>query len=568
MKNKLLFALPLIVGTVVSCGSGSSDLEKNAPKYDDKTGTIDTFGYSAPTDGWYNEGATKKYTGEDFRTPERYKEYKDAGMSVMMIQQSWPFGGSWDETDDQWKARWNYYDDPQHEAEHPLHDINSTKWMMQQSYKGGNERCIITDGILYSMSYQEAVKIGDKEYGLINPEWESMSETDKTSHPYHFNTKEDLEAFVKRRMDIYSDEPGFYGLLIRDEPFYKMMVSFGEIYQAIKAYGKAKGKEYYIEANLNPFYDFGTTDTQAKERYTGDPNFQGTAREGYSIYLDRYLDCSKAEKICMDSYPFLVNKSLPYTKDGHMIGCKILAAKCRDRGLRFETVAQTYGGKSSDQPKWFAPNMDAMQWQINCYLGFGSNMFGYFTYWRKADNKTGQGSEWFDDGTSFMTQMGKKTELYYSMQTIHKELRNWQNVITNFKYQGSQVVIQDPITLPQYEYLMNIEKENDKFQYVDVENGGFKTDEGGLFFLSELADKDDSNRKMYMVMNAANPTYRSYPDYKDYNFNNNYTIKFDSKFNAAVVYYRGERRLVKLDNGVYNGKLEAGYADYIIPYVA
>ena len=48
-----------------------------------------------------------------------------------------------------------------------------------------------------------------------------------------------------------------------------------------------------------------------------------------------------------------------------------------------------------------------------------------------------------------------------------------------------------------------------------------------------------------------------------------FSIQFDAdRYNAAEVYFRGERRLVPLDNGKYSSRLDAGYAEYIMPYKA
>jgi hypothetical protein len=69
---------------------------------------------------------------------------------------------------------------------------------------------------------------------------------------------------------------------------------------------------------------------------------------------------------------------------------------------------------------------------------------------------------------------------------------------------------------------------------------------------------------MYMMENLLDPRLFSDED----NLNMKFSINFGSKFNAVEVYYRGNKKLVALDNGVYSSSLDAGYAEFLIPYKA
>ena len=75
---------------------------------------------------------------------------------------------------------------------------------------------------------------------------------------------------------------------------------------------------------------------------------------------------------------------------------------------------------------------------------------------------------------------------------------------------------------------------------------------------------------MYMVQNALDPFYKEIEENKnDDKTMMDFSIQFDAdRYNAAEVYFRGERRLVPLDNGKYSSRLDAGYAEYIMPYKA
>ena len=82
--NLLLPVITLLV--LPSCSSGKIILEKNAPDYSDAKGEFITFGYASPTNGNYYVDGTTIYTGENYQTVERYKEYKEAGLNTMMLQ--------------------------------------------------------------------------------------------------------------------------------------------------------------------------------------------------------------------------------------------------------------------------------------------------------------------------------------------------------------------------------------------------------------------------------------------------------------------------------------------------
>ena len=84
--------------------------------------------------------------------------------------------------------------------------------------------------------------------------------------------------------------------------------------------------------------------------------------------------------------------------------------------------------------------------------------------------------------------------------------------------------------------------------------------ECSALFLSEL--KDDSGNHLYALMNAANPCYERTGQA---NLSTDISIRFEN-CDAALVYYRGKSRYQKLQNGVYSTHLEAGFADYIIPF--
>ena len=88
-----------------ACAEGEDTNKKpinpNAPDYSDSTLQMDFYGYSPPTDGTYTLDGQTFTTGEDYRTPERYKEYMDCGMTILLAQSSGAYqaGDVWETSD-------------------------------------------------------------------------------------------------------------------------------------------------------------------------------------------------------------------------------------------------------------------------------------------------------------------------------------------------------------------------------------------------------------------------------------------------------------------------------------
>lgn len=497
-KSKTILALSFLgLLTLSSCGSTQVDLEKNAPDYSSKAGEFVTFAYASPTDGSYTENGVPMSTGEDYRTVERYREYKEAGLNTMLIQGNDPYGGEDFET-------------------------SQLKKNMDMCIEAGISRCIVFDSRVQKLSTSQVSLIGE---GAA------------------YATQEELNAYVKECMKDYSKHQAFYGMMIMDEPTYKELPAFGQVYKAIKA-----NADCYIEANLLPL---SSTDVS---RYTAEYASM-TTDEAYQAYLDKYIECASPDKILMDSYPMRYDGSTYSIFTTHLRGLQILADTAKKHNIAFEAVGQTYGATVNGSHKMSAPTFASMEWQMNAYMGFGVETFGYFTYWRKQNNSLS--GEWFTDGTSYITQYGEKTNLYYAMQAISGEMQSFAPVIKNFDYTASNSYVFAPVAYPTG--YANMEEQ--KFALFGKDDIGANS--GSVALVTELKDKSNG-QMMYMVMNSLDPDYKQ----DDENIVMDFEINFGSDYDAVEVYYRGERYLKSLDNGVYKSSLDAGYAEYIMPYKA
>lgn len=406
-------------------------------------------------------------------------------------------------------------------------DFNSShaKHLMDLCVEAGIERCIITDDRFRSLSGKETPIVGGGA---------------------DFATQSELNKYVADAIKDYINHPAFYGVLLIDEPRYYQLDAFGAVYKAIKAYDP----NIYIESNLLPY----TEGEEARKRFSPDWASM-TQKEAYLDYLDRYAKATNSEKVLMDDYPFRYRSNNEVIKDGFFKGIQILANYCHDNNLIFETVAQSMGGKNNGNPAWSMPTLPTLEWQLNNYMSMGSEKFAFFTYWRKVSNSTT--GEWFNDGESFVTSDGHKTSVYYNAQTVLREMQALAPVILQFDYQASKSLSAEPVAFP-IDYA-----EMEDMDFALFKNEDVTLQEGRVATLYELKD-ETNDRYMYSIMNAMDP--RLYSVEKDLTMD--FSINFGSKYNAAAVYYRGNRKLVALDKGVYTSNLDAGYAEYIIPYKA
>ena len=133
-----------------------------------------------------------------------------------------------------------------------------------------------------------------------------------------------------------------------------------------------------------------------------------------------------------------------------------------------------------------------MRWQVNCVLAFGIKSIGYFTYWRKQRNSD---LEYFVDGTSFMTQSGEKTPLYFAMQKIHSELKEISDYLLDLKYESSGYYSDLPV--PQ-EHIEPMEK-GDIERFLDIKGDG-KTSLAITRLVNEI-----NGEKVICIFNADDP---------------------------------------------------------------
>ena len=528
IKNIIASAL---LATLTLCSAACQPQEPvdeklaQAPDYSAYTHRFDPYAYSGPSDGYYRVDREPFYVGQDFRTQERYEEYKAAGFTVYM---------------------------PQNSGVKIAADFNESIWAQEKVYMDN--------------AYNAGLKIilNDQRIQYYS-KWEgSLFKENDEDTSYAFENEAALDAYIEKCIALYKDHPGFYGLMLGDEPRIYHVTSYGELYQALKRVLPDK----FIQYNLLPIStdnlddngkDSSDSSGQGRDRFPAltedemDPNWTklDIAFAKYEKYLNMYLDVMPGvEYLQFDDYPI---------HDGtidadYLRGLQIAAKICKERDLELHVVAQTFGMYTSGPDSflnWTKPSKANLHWQNNVLLGMGVKQIHYFTYWTKADQSTT--SEYFIDGASFVTYGGEKTDLYYDMQEIMAQNQAFAPVIKQFDYQGSKTYVKLPVNFDKTHTLYA----DNSYTFKKLTNVEFEKEVG---FVSELYDSENDNY-LYMIMNFVtgwNEGSRAYQTN---------VVTFSDEYTHVVVYKNGVGTPQKLEEGnKLTVEVAPGEAVFVLPY--
>lgn len=453
--------------------------------YEGKQKEFYLYGYAPPgcETGDYVVGQDVK---NSFRTVERYKEYKAVGFNMVMSGCIATYYG------EDWES-------------------SMCKKMMDIVYEAGIDKYIVGDQAFYELSCEKDGIIGEGK---------------------KFASEQELDAFVAERIKNYSQHPAYYGLYLKDEPHSYLFKSFGEICRAIKRVSP----KTFVYCNLLPLDTLRWMD----ERYPAG----GDLMERRSKYLEMFLDETGCDYIMYDDYPFCYNQEAKVL----YLRCMQHAAElCRDRGVEFKFVAQSFSMKICNQDYYWVPNEQEMRYQLNLLLGFGVKELGFFTYMPHGANEVEQ----FPNDGAMLTREGKIMPLYYDTQKVLKELQDIIPVVTKFDYCHSAYAVKTFNSfLKQLDYMKND-------QLINVES--FETDREGVL-LNELYDKEN-NQYLYRIINVAEVRCK-----EEVGMKQNTAVQFDKKFKYADVFENGKWSKVNLKDGLLNVSLLAGDSVYVLIY--
>ena len=515
MKKKFLPIILAVVSVAAtlfgSCGGEQGGKIPPAPDYSASTLQYNFYGYSSAIDGWNIDGISYS-SGNDYKTVERIKEYKDAGMTIYFPQSAAAFNGN----------------TPFEESE--------TKRVMDNSLEAGIDKVILMDPRIQSLSKPAK----DNAVGLIG-------------EGKQFATEADLDATIAEYMAPYRDHEAFYGVMLGDEPFYYHTENYGQVYKSIKRVCP----EAYIQYNLNPI-TAGTGVNSTGERnidarfpqlVEGDEGYGATLNSDeeliarYRKYLRGFMDATGSDHIQYDQYPLTRSDLIdPY----YILGLQVVAKLAQEYNAEFYFVTQTYA--QTERSPYRKVKQEDLYWLNNMLIGFGIKEISYFTYFTKADNN----AEHFIDGESFITWNGQKTKIYEWMQQIMAEEQKFAPTILNFEYQTSKVFMKAPTIFDSTHALRTIETPDFKV-LTDVSINK------EIALVTELYDSAKQNY-MYMVQNIVDPLDKGSKSFQTT------VLTFSEQYKYAAVYVKGEVTLKKLENGTLTLKHKPGEATFVMPY--
>ena len=322
--------------------------------YQNKDVKYNFYAYSPPG----SEVGHYYYIGQEFtknfRTVERYKEYKDVGFNMVMSGcVATYYGEDW--------------------------ETSMCKQVMDVAYQAGLEKYIVGDQAFYELSCQPDGVVGEGK---------------------RFASEKELDAFVANRIKDYSKHPAFYGVYLKDEPHYYLFKSFGQIYKSIKRVCP----KAFVYCNLLPM----DTLVWMNERYPKG----GTLLERRKKYLEMFLDETGADYIKYDDYMFCYNAP---NKEWLLRCLQDAAALCRDRKINLDFIAQSFSMDINGKEYYWTPNEQEMRFQLHFLLAFAVRELGFFTY---LSHSSGGGEEFPDDGAMLNGDGEKMPLYYVTQRLI------------------------------------------------------------------------------------------------------------------------------------------------------
>ena len=519
LNNSLAFLLSVSACFSVfsACSNGNDgEIPVSLPEYaNDKE--IDLLGYVNPTNGDYEFDRIPMNDGTDYRTVERFKEYKDAGLNVAFARYDSALPA--DVTAETWAS-------------------SDTKLFCDKAYEAGLEKILISDKYITELihGWEEGTLIGEGE-------------------GFRYANEAEMDADLAARLAIYKDTPGFYGVILEDEPRYYYLVNYGLVHKSLRRVMPT----IYLYNNLhychkeesaigNLYLDL--------DAWKAEKGSTPTIEEAYTHYLSAFFENSGATNLAIDIYPFepQPDKRLSI----YFSNAQILQKMCAKYGADMSFTGQSITYISNGTFSGRIMNKNDLWLQMNTMLGFGATSFQYYTYFPYPS----YGSASTSIG-SFIDRSGNRTSVYYDAQSVNSAVHNFDHVLLNYKFQGAKFYLADMLqnasasaylgtsALPfdnthEHKLLTSIEQSND------------------AVLTTELHDKSN-DLYMYMVMNPIDSMY-SGDGTMDYT-ENTFTAEF-AGYDYVAEFDCGELRYVKLDNGKYTKSLSSGYAVYLIPLKA
>lgn len=282
-------------------------------------------------------------------------------------------------------------------------------------------------------------------------------------------------------------------------------------------------------------------------------NLNGDYKNVYEPAMSRFFPMIEDEAIVSyDYYPlnYDTKTSTCYLSQGYLYTCEMFALANRNHvslnsGKNPNTTSELWAFvQTTDYNKTARTSGTGMlseiemRFQYNTHFAFGARGIELFVY---GDTTSHVG---------MISSDGRKSEAYEYVKNVNEESQKWAHVLMNYDWQGVMTVVGDK----------NTEGYNEAF---DRMLGDSFVQADRIRNLSATRDtlvgvfKDADNYDGFMFVNYGDPFYRK---------SDTITVTFNNA-TKAVVYVRGEKEIVDLENGTLTYKLVSGDAAFVIPIV-
>lgn len=379
-----------------------------------------------------------------------------------------------------------------------------------------------------------------------------------------FATEAELDAYVRRCMKDYAYEKGFYGLGLRDEPTYRHITAYGEVYRAIKRVAKEFGYEnLYVQVNLNPMIG------PASHTWCADVT-EIDEKTAYEGYLDSFFKATNADRISVDNYPFKPSYTGGRFLPGYYVCFQILQRKCQQYGAELSFVLQTFEAIHKTKPEATAgwrrvSSVNEMYLQMNSALGFGVRDISFYTY--ETPKETAESAMYrSDQGSSLVTDKGYPTRIYDFTKRVIAHAKGVESELCCRKWQGAKISVSESLASVKDTYLKSEGRVlNNELLPPSVD---FENDHSFALLRECTFDRDvllttefkgeTQQAYMYMVCNVVDTTCKL--DLAPMKI----SLHFEG-CDKAKIYKYSEWKEVSLKDGEYETQLALGEAVFIIP---
>ena len=577
---KKLAALTLAAVAVTSGFAGCGNSEEAPPVLLPDYGTGKQFvfnAYTPMTDGTYYLDDVLIDTGTDFRTPEKFAEYRDCGFNAIMLSGNNGYNGEAWET-----STTKRLCDLAAQADIDKIVIQDRRLTQSIEKKVGERSFLIDEGeaefdfsseaakqaYIGTLSEEDAARITEDEGLSLTLKFDTTEEaaafrrevpTEYASAlfdpEFEFASEEAFTEYVKDCLSDYKDVPGFYGIVLRDEPDYTYTESYAQVYRAVRRAAEELGiPDMYINVNLLP----GGTGNDVHTYYAKEGTYSDH-KEAYTNYMENFIKEAGLNRVCVDTYAFRGTGFVP----GFYSSLQIMRGLCDEYGADMSYCLQSFGMYNGQTLVYRGIGKSEMYLELNTLMGLGVDEFYYYTYMPMTRVST-NGAMALED-YSFLNRSGERTNVWYAGQQIMAEAQAFANVILNFRHLGNNLFTSEVSNFGTGAYLSSAADRYTNNSTIDYDRSyEFKLLKGleqdnDIAFVTELYD-DANGLYMYMLQNVIDPG-----NGEDGNTDMTLTADFGEEYEWAAEFNCGQLRYVKLDGGKYTKTLSAGYAVFLIP---